>query len=134
MTGPGENETRDDAMPEPDRSQDTIDFFGASASPTLPVPSTPEPAPEPAAPAVPAPALPVPADQRVQRGIRVRTLVFGLVALAISIVSGIGLLTDVRLEGGVVGLGLMIGAGAGLLIGGLSAAVRDVRRGGSRFT
>ena len=70
---------------------------------------------------------------RERRGFRVRTVVFGLVMLAISVTSLVTLLTPVHLDAATVGLALLIGAGAALLLGGLSAAIRDVRRGGARF-
>jgi hypothetical protein len=126
------------AQPEP---TPTLDFFGASAPSTLPVPSAPAPAPQaptPTAPtATPAPsAVAVAADrpQRVRRGVRIRTVVFGVVMLVISGASLVALLTPVHVDGGIIGLSLLIGAGAALLVGGLTAAVRDVRRGGTRFS
>lgn len=60
---------------------------------------------------------------------RVRTVVFGLVMLTISVLSLVALLTDVRVDGGVVGLGLLIGAGAALVAGGVAAAVREAKGG-----
>jgi predicted phage tail protein len=78
---------------------------------------------------------PGPDDQRpARRSVRVRTVVFGLVMMAVSVVAQVGLLTSVRIDGGVVALTLLIGAGAALLLGGLSAAIRDVRRGGTRYS
>lgn len=71
----------------------------------------------------------VAAQPRVKRSLRVRTAVFGLVMLAISVVSLVALLTDVRVDGGIVGLGLLIGAGAALVAGGVAAAMREARGG-----
>jgi hypothetical protein len=127
---------------------DTLDFFGASPPPTLPAPSTPPPAADTveATPStVPTPTGPAagpdagtgtaaPGPARARRGVRIRTVVFGLVMLVISVTSLVAVLTAIDVEGEVVGLGLLIGAGAALFLGGLSAAVRDVRRGGTRFT
>ncbi|HEY6796551.1 MAG TPA: hypothetical protein VI248_17890, partial [Kineosporiaceae bacterium] len=133
------------ARPEPQPGGDTLDFFGASPPPTLP--ATPPPVTRPlaspgAAPtppaAAPTPAPPAgrdldpgaaPGQAAVRRGIRVRTIVFGLVMMVISAVSLVSLLTRVRVDAGIVVLGVLIGAGAALLIGGLTAAVRDVRHG-----
>lgn len=112
------------AAPRPARDGDTIDFFGASPPPTLPVPATAPPA---AGPAAGAPA-PVPVVEPVRRGVRVRTVVFGLVMLAVAVLSLLSVLTSVRLQGGVLALGILVGAGAALVLGGLTAAVRDVRR------
>jgi len=46
----------------------------------------------------------------------------------------VSLLTGQHVDTGVVGLALLVGAGAALLAGGLSAAIDDVRRGGTRYT
>lgn len=67
--------------------------------------------------------------RRIRRPLRVRTLVFGLVMLAISVVSLVALTTDVHVDSGVVGLGLLIGAGAALVAGGVAAAMREARGG-----
>jgi hypothetical protein len=69
------------------------------------------------------------APTRTRRPVRVRTTVFGLVLLAISVVSLVALLTDVRVDGGVVGLSLLIGAGIALVAGGVGAAVREAKGG-----
>lgn len=66
---------------------------------------------------------------RTRRPVRVRTVVFGLVLLAISVVSLVALLTDVRVDGGVVGVSLLIGAGIALVTGGVAAAVREAKGG-----
>lgn len=118
---------------------------GASATaalpayPTLPAAYTREDdspsavqAPAVQGPAVQAPAVQAPAVQapeRIRRLLRVRTVTFGLVMLAISVISLVALLTDVRIDGGVVGLGLLIGAGAALVAGGIAAAAREARGG-----
>jgi hypothetical protein len=123
-SGTGQAAPRDGSPPHDEPHDGSLDFFGASAAPTLPVPSAP--APETGqAPTAPA---------RVRRGVRIRTVVFGLVLLVISGASLVALLTSIRVDAGVVFLGLMIGAGAALLIGGVSAAVRDARQGGTRLT
>ena len=73
-----------------------------------------------------------PADDartRIRRPLRVRTVVFGLVMLTISVISLVALLTEVHVDSGVVGLGLLIGAGAALVAGGVAAAVREAKGG-----
>jgi hypothetical protein len=69
-----------------------------------------------------------------RREVRIRTVVFGLVALAVSVASLIGTVSPTRLNAGLLGLWLLIGAGAALLLGGLFAAVRDIRREARRGT
>jgi hypothetical protein len=66
---------------------------------------------------------------RTRRPVRVRTVVFGLVLLAISVVSLVALLTDVRVDDGVVSVSLLIGAGIALVAGGVAAAVREAKGG-----
>jgi hypothetical protein len=94
------------------------------------------PAEEPARPAeaaggvptgTPDPSSSVPAAR--VRAVRVRTVVFGLVVLAISVVTLVSLVSDVRVDRGAVALVLLIAAGAALVAGGLGAAVREARGG-----
>jgi hypothetical protein len=66
---------------------------------------------------------------RQRRGVRIRTLVFGLVLLAISASTLVTLLTTTRVDGTAVTLVVLIGAGAALVAGGLAAAVREGRGG-----
>ena len=66
---------------------------------------------------------------RRRRGLRVRTVVFGLVLLAISLSVLVTLLTDVRVDATGVTFVVLIGAGAALVAGGLAAAVREARGG-----
>jgi hypothetical protein len=128
---------------------DTIDFFGASPSPTLPVPSAPpDPGPAPSGAGGPGPSAgstrstgdtggvggAPPVSGRERRGVRVRTVVFGLALLVVSAACLVSVLTRIRVDAGVVALAVLVGAGAALLIGGLSAAVADLRRGGTRYT
>jgi hypothetical protein len=61
------------------------------------------------------------------RGLRMRTLVLGLVLLAISVTTTIRLLTDVHVDNGVVLLVLLLAAGALLLGGGVLGATREAR-------
>jgi hypothetical protein len=63
------------------------------------------------------------------RGIRVRTVVFGLVALAVSVSVLVSTLTSVRVDRGVVSLVVLLGAGAALLGAGIAAAVKESRGG-----
>jgi hypothetical protein len=65
----------------------------------------------------------------VGRGVRVRTVVLGLAAMAASASVLVGALTHARLDGTVLTLAVMIGAGAALLAGGIAAAVREARGG-----
>jgi len=69
----------------------------------------------------------VPARQR--RGVRMRTMVFGLVLLVISVSVLVTLLTTARVDATAVTLVILIGAGAALVAGGLAAAVREARGG-----
>jgi uncharacterized membrane protein len=95
---------------------------------TRPVPTLHEPAaPEPGATAVEpwSPAVPR------SRGPRMRTLVLGLVLLAISGTTALRLLTDVRVDNGVVALVLLLVAGALLLGGGVLGAAREARSPGN---
>jgi hypothetical protein len=119
---------------------------GASTTTAIPVyPSLPpaytldDPTPDVAAvTTTPGPSAPIgraaadpapPQPSRTSRAPRVRTVTFGLVILAISVISLVALMTDARIDGGVVGLGLLIGAGAALVAGGISAAMREARGG-----
>jgi hypothetical protein len=91
---------------------------------TRPVPALDEPvAPEPGATAVEPYQPPVPRP----RGVRMRTLVLGLVLLAVSAITAVRLLTDVHLDDGVVLLVLLLVAGALLLGGGVLGAAREAR-------
>jgi hypothetical protein len=67
--------------------------------------------------------------RRPGRGIRVRTVVFGLVLLAISASVLVALLTTARVDATAVAFVVLIGAGAALLAGGVAAAVREARGG-----
>jgi hypothetical protein len=69
----------------------------------------------------------VPARQR--RGVRMRTVVFGLVLLVVSVSVLVTLLTTARVDATAVTLVILIGAGAALVAGGLAAAVREARGG-----
>jgi hypothetical protein len=100
--------------------------------PTRPVPSLDVPAlddavaPEPGATAV-EPYEPYRPPSSRPRGPRMRTLVLGLVLLAISVTSAVRLLTDVHVDNGVVALVLLLVAGALLLGGGVLGAAREAR-------
>jgi hypothetical protein len=56
-----------------------------------------------------------------------RTLVLGLVLLAISGTTAVRLLTDIHVDNGVVALVLLLVAGALLLGGGVLGAAREAR-------
>jgi hypothetical protein len=96
--------------------------------PTRPVPALDQPlAPEPGATAV-VPHEPTPAATSWSaRGPRMRTLVLGLVLLAVSVTTSIRLLTDIHVDDGVVLLVLLLVAGALLLGGGVLGAAREAR-------
>jgi ABC-type nickel/cobalt efflux system permease component RcnA len=68
-----------------------------------------------------------PATRRARR-VRLRTVVFGLALLAISVMAGLSIVTDVTVDGVAVALALLIGAGLALVVGGLASAVRESRR------
>jgi len=61
-------------------------------------------------------------------GIRMRTVVIGLVALTISATVLLDALTDLDINGGIVALAVLIGAGLLLLASGILAAVREQRQ------
>lgn len=91
---------------------------------TRPVPTLDEPAaPEPGATAV----VPYEPAGPARRGPRMRTLVFGLVLLAVSVTTSLRLLTDVHVDDGIVVLVLLLVAGALLLGGGVIGATREAR-------
>ncbi len=91
---------------------------------TRPVPALDEPAaPEPGATAV-VPYEPAPV---AARGPRMRTLVLGLVLLAVSVTTAIRLFTHVHVDDGIVLLVLLLVAGALLLGGGVLGAAREAR-------
>lgn len=69
----------------------------------------------------------VPVSER--RTLRVRTVVFGLVLLAIAGTTLVGVLTSVSVDGGAVFLVLLVLAGIALLGGGLAAAVKEAKGG-----
>lgn len=82
-------------------------------------PGAPEPGAHALVPYDPAPAR--------SRGPRMRTLVLGLVLLALSVTTSIRLLTDVKVDDSVVLLVLLLVAGALLLGGGVLGAAREGR-------
>jgi len=71
-------------------------------------------------------------EPRMPRGIRMRTVVLGLVLLAISVTSLLRVLTDVRIDDSLVLLILLVVAGALLLGAGVASAAREARTGRSR--
>ena len=88
------------------------------------------------APALDEPASPEPGATAVEpfqpphprsRAPRMRTLVLGLVLLAVSATTAVRLLTDVHVDDGVVLLVLLLVAGALLLGGGVLGAAREAR-------
>jgi hypothetical protein len=95
---------------------------------TRPVPALDEPAaPEPGARAVVPHEPSGPTSRWSARGPRMRTLVLGLVLLAVSVTTSIRLLTDVHVDDGIVLLVLLLVAGALLLGGGVLGAAREAR-------
>ena len=93
-----------------------------------------EPQPDPAdtAPAE-QPTVAVPQPRQVTpplpRGIRVRTVVFGLVLLAVSVTVLVATLSAVHVDVAAVALAVLIAAGAALVAGGVAAAAREARGG-----
>ena len=90
--------------------------------PTLDEPAAPEPGATAVVPFDPGPPA--------RRGPRMRTLVLGLVLLAVSVTTSLRLLTNVHVDDGIVLLVLLLVAGALLLGGGILGAAREagVRR------
>lgn len=72
------------------------------------------------------PTTPAPSGQRP--GIRMRTIVAGLIALTISATILLDALTSIDINGGLVALAVLIGAGVLLLASGIMAAVREQRQ------
>jgi len=66
------------------------------------------------------------------RGVRMRTVVLGLVLLAVSVTSLLRVLTDVHVDDSLVALVLLVVAGALLLGGGVASAAREARAGRAR--
>jgi hypothetical protein len=134
---------------EPDEVQDSTSAHGPVATPTGATAAVP--AVSPAAPVgatlvefrpVPAEPLPEPSPEPspdpssrsgwAARGVRMRTVVLGLVLLAVGVTSLVRVLTDVRIDDSLVLLTLLVVAGALLLGGGIASAVREARAGRSR--
>jgi hypothetical protein len=110
MSSPSTPEPSDEptftAADDPSSTPTTVEA-PTSQAPTSQIPTTQaQTAPEPA---VAEPAGP--------RGIRMRTVVFGLVLLAIAGSVLVGQLSNVSIDGGAVFLGLMISCGVLLIVG-----------------
>jgi len=88
-------------------------------------PSAVEREPRPTEPLITSPGHP----RRPVRHPRLRTVLLGLVGLGTAVSALIGQLTDRELDGQLVALVALIGSGTVLLIGGISAAVRESRDG-----
>jgi hypothetical protein len=102
--------------------------------PALPAQPEPDPSEPPARPAGATAITVADADDgRRARGLRMRTVVLGLVLLVVSGTSLLRLLTDVRVDDTVVLLTLLIVAGALLLGGGVASAAREARAGRRRL-
>ena len=93
--------------------QDTPEHFGQEPGPTWP-------------PTVDARSEPITVPRR-QRGMRIRTVVFGLVLLLLAGCVTLGDTTDVHVDAGAVAILALIGAGALLLAGAAAAAGRERR-------
>lgn len=63
-----------------------------------------------------------------RRGPRMRTIVFGLVLLAVAVTVLVSALTTVRVDPASVALTVLIGAGALLVMSGIRSAARQGRR------
>ena len=91
-----------------------------------PTPSDPYSSATPASPKTPASSAPDRSDEPGTPSARVGTVVWGLIVVALAALIIIGQLGIVTLNGTYVLIGLMIGAGAALVVGGLlSARKRD---------
>jgi hypothetical protein len=77
--------------------------------------------------APPGPPMDTPTDApaSTRRPMRLRTVVFGLVLLAVAGLSLVGALTEIRLSPALVAVAILVGAGFVLVAGGLSAALRE---------
>ncbi|MGX9900170.1 hypothetical protein ACW0JT_10110 [Arthrobacter sp. SA17] len=84
---------------------------------------TPDPAPDTSTTSRSTPTDTVPATEP-EPSVRVGTVVWGLIVLALAILIMIAQLGIVQLNGTYVLIGLMVGAGAALVIGGLLSARR----------
>jgi hypothetical protein len=82
-----------------------------------PTVTTPPPAPQPGPVTAP--------DRAPARLMRLRTVIFGLMLLAVSVLSVIGATTEVPLSASWVAVAILVGAGFVLVAGGLSAALRE---------
>jgi hypothetical protein len=85
---------------------------------------TPDPAPDASTTSRSTGADTVPATEPEEPSVRVGTVVWGLIVLALAILIVIAQLGIVQLNGTYVLIGLMVGAGAALVIGGLLSARR----------
>ena len=99
--------------------------------PMIPEPDTADAArfgeaPSKPAPSGNAPSNPAPSnhDQRRRRGLRVRTLVFGLLLGLVALTVLVSELTGDRVDGGAIAIVALIGAGVILLAGAVGAAGR----------
>ena len=90
---------------------------------------TPDADPAPGTDAAPVAAASMGPALSEGRGVRIRTIVVGLVMLTISIVTLVALTTGVRVDGSAIGLLLLLGAGAVLVAGGAASAMREARGG-----
>jgi hypothetical protein len=104
------------------------DVGGPATAAYLPAATAEEPVP-PSPDPLPARS---PAPGRAARGIRMRTVVLGLVLLAVSVTSLLRVLTDVHVDDSLVVLVLLVVAGALLLGGGVASAAREARAGRAR--
>ncbi len=101
-------------------------------SPTTPHETTPQPPefgsswhrPNPEAPFQPLPPRPF---TRGGRPVRSRTVIFGLVALAISVTQALTILTSIRVDGATLTLVVLLGTGAALLAAGITTAIKESR-------
>jgi hypothetical protein len=60
---------------------------------------------------------------------RIRTVVFGLVMLAVAGTVLVGQIADISIDGGAVALVVLVLAGLALLAGGIAAAAKEARGG-----
>jgi hypothetical protein len=101
-----------------------LEPLGPAAADYTPAPAAASP------PAVPS-DLPQPSGWAA-RGVRMRTVVLGLVLLAVSATTLVRVLTGVDVDASLVALVLLVVAGALLLGGGVASAAREARAGRAR--
>jgi hypothetical protein len=126
-TDPSTNESITERIAHPGQAPDSPTLRHYFAAPDEDDPAS---APDsPSAAAGPVTSTDQVLTRRRRAEIRIRTLTFGLLLLAISALCQVAVLTSLRIDPGAVGLTLLIGTGAALVAGGVASARREARGG-----